>query len=114
MSTDLSVHTNKKDDYAVLYTEGYINNVAGEKIAEEFNRLFDEGYRKFIFNLEKSSIVNSIGISILIEIIEKTVAAKGKLCFCNLTPVISRTFEIMGLTQYAHVYDNEEQAVSNL
>jgi anti-anti-sigma factor len=114
MSSDLAVRIDKRDDYAVLYTEGYINNVAGEKIADEFNILYEEGYRSFIFNLDKSSIVNSIGISILIEIIEKIVAGKGKMFFCNLTPVISRTFEIMGLTQYAAVFDDEDQAVSNL
>ena len=48
-----------------------------------------------------TKIVNSIGISILIEIIEKMLEIDGKLAFCSLTPTIEKTFQIMGLAQYA-------------
>jgi anti-anti-sigma regulatory factor len=37
---------------------------------------------------------------------------KGKLAFCNLTPTIAKTFEIMGLVQYASVYPDREAAVT--
>jgi anti-anti-sigma regulatory factor len=39
---------------------------------------------------------------------------EGKLAFCNLTPVIEKTFHIMGLTQYAGVYPDEPTAVEAL
>jgi len=114
MDSKLTVKVDKREKYAVLYTEGYINNIRGEELSRQFNLLVDEGYHKVIFNFENSKIINSIGISILIEIIEKTIAEKGHIYFCNLTPVISRTFEIMGLTQYAKVYPKEEDAVSDI
>jgi anti-anti-sigma factor len=114
MNSKLSVKVDKREEYAVLYTEGYINNIGGEELSKQFNILMNQGYKKVIFNFENSKIINSIGISILIEIIEKTIAEKGIVYFCNLTPVISRTFEIMGLTQYAKIYPNEEDAVSEL
>lgn len=114
MNSKLSVKVEKRNDYAVLYTDGYINNIGGEELSKQFNLLVDEGYKKVIFNFENSKIINSIGISILIEIIEKTIAEKGTIYFCNLTPVISRTFEIMGLTQYAKIYPDEKEAVSDL
>ena len=34
----------------------------------------------------------------------------GQLAFCNLTPTIAKTFEIMGLVQYASVYPDRETA----
>lgn len=114
MNSKLSVKVEKRNDYAVLYTDGYINNIGGEELSKQFNLLVDEGYKKVIFNFENSKIINSIGISILIEIIEKTIAEKGTIYFCNLTPVISRTFEIMGLTQYAKIYPDKKEAVSDL
>jgi len=114
MNSKLFVKVEKRDEYAILYTEGYINNIGGEELSRQFNLLMDQGYKKVIFNFENSKIINSIGISILIEIIEKTIAEKGSVYFCNLTPVISRTFEIMGLTQYAKIYPKEEDAVSEL
>jgi anti-anti-sigma factor len=114
MDSKLTVKVDKREKYAVLYTEGYINNIRGEELSRQFDLLVDEGYNKVIFNFENSKIINSIGISILIEIIEKTIAEKGHIYFCNLTPVIARTFEIMGLTQYAKVYPKEEDAISDI
>lgn len=114
MDSKLTVKVDKRENYAVLYTDGYINNIGGEELSKQFNLLMDEGFNKIIFNFENSKIINSIGISILIEIIEKTIAEKGHIYFCNLTPVISRTFEIMGLTQYAKVFPKEEDAITEI
>ena len=50
----------------------------------------EQGNRYFVINLVGSKVVNSIGISILIEIIEKILEVKGKLAFCGLTPTISK------------------------
>ena len=38
----------------------------------------------------------------------------GKLSFCCLTPTIEKTFHIMGLSQYAGIYPDEENAVGTL
>ena len=57
-------------------------------------------------------MVNSIGVSILIEIIEKLQDINGKLGFCNLVPIVEKTFKIMGLTQYATLYKSETEGIS--
>ncbi len=106
--------TTQKDPqgrFAVIHTDGYINNLAGERIGEAASLLMAEGYSRLIINLEKSTVINSIGISILIEIIEKMQEIHGVLAFCNLTKTIHKTFTIMGLTQYAALYENEAQAI---
>jgi len=74
----------------------------------------DNGARILLLNLRETKIVNSIGISILIEIIEKMMDKDGKIAFCCLTPVIHKTFQIMGLANYASIFDNEETAVKEL
>ncbi|MEM1176913.1 MAG: STAS domain-containing protein [Acidobacteriota bacterium] len=104
----------KTGDVAVIYTDGYINNQGGEEIARVAYELIDSGHKKLLLNLAKTKIVNSIGISILIEIIEKMLEIDGRLAFCSLTPTIEKTFNIMGLTQYAAIYSDEETALSNL
>ncbi|HEX9638824.1 MAG TPA: STAS domain-containing protein [Acidobacteriota bacterium] len=96
----------------VLYTDGYINNLGGDEIATRCYQHIDQGRKHFVLNLEKSKIVNSIGISILIEIIEKLVEIDGRLAFCCLTPTIAKTFRIMGLTQYAKIYESEAEALA--
>ena len=101
MVKDFDLTSNMVNDILVMKTEGYINNTGGEKIAEEFDKHFNNGVTKLLIDIEGSKVVNSIGISFLIEIIEKLNGKGGKLYFSNLDPSIDKTFTIMGLFQFA-------------
>lgn len=114
MADILKVTAESRDGFAVVYTEGYINNQGGEEIAKVAYRLIEGGETCVLLNLAGTKIVNSIGISILIEIIEKMIEIDGKLAFCSLTPTIEKTFHIMGLAQYASIYPDEDTAVAAL
>ncbi|HUF16660.1 MAG TPA: STAS domain-containing protein [Thermoanaerobaculia bacterium] len=114
MTDELKVVVERRGNGAILYTKGYINNVGGEEIANCAYKLMDEGVQNLLLNLRETKIVNSIGISILIEIIEKMLEKDGKLGFCCLTPVIEKTFQIMGLAQYASIYSDESAAVEEM
>ena len=114
MTESLNITVDRREGLAVIYTEGYINNQGGEEIAKAAYKLLDEGYKTLLLNLAGTKIVNSIGISILIEIIEKMMEKEGIIAFCCLTPVILKTFHIMGLANYAKIFDNEEAAVKEL
>ena len=114
MTEELKVTVERRGEGAILYTKGYINNVGGEEIANRAYELMESGAGTLLLNLRETKIVNSIGISILIEIIEKMMERGGKLAFCCLTPVIQKTFQIMGLAQYAPIFADEESAVVEL
>ena len=114
MADMLKVTLGNRDELAVVYTEGYINNQGGEEIARVAYGLIDDGEKCILLNLAGTKIVNSIGISILIEIIEKMIEIDGKLAFCSLTPTIEKTFHIMGLAQYAAIFADEDAAVAAL
>lgn len=112
MNETCRVSIERRGDVAIFSTEGYINNQGGEEIAREAYSELDRGARALIMNLEKTRIVNSIGISILIEVLEKVMERKAVLAFCGLTPTIDKTFRIMGLAQYAAIYPTESEALS--
>jgi len=114
MTEELRVAVERRQNGAILHTKGYINNVGGEEIANRAYELMDEGVRSLLLDLRETKIVNSIGISILIEIIEKMMEKEWKISFCCLTPVIHKTFQIMGLANYATIYTDEATAVSEL
>ena len=111
MSDACKVTAERRGDVAVLFTDGYINNQGGEEIAREAYSQLEAGVRALVMNLEKTRIVNSIGISILIEVLERVMDRKGVLAFCGLTPTIDKTFRIMGLAQYATIYPTQEEAL---
>jgi anti-anti-sigma factor len=111
VSEACKISVERRGEVALLHTDGYINNQGGEEIAREAYSQLDSGARAIVLNLEKTRIVNSIGISILIEVLEKVMDKKGVLAFCHLTPTIDKTFRIMGLAQYAQIFSTQEQAL---
>ncbi|MBL1214580.1 MAG: STAS domain-containing protein [Ignavibacteriae bacterium] len=109
MIKDFELTSNMVNDVLVMKTEGYINNAGGEKIAQEFDKHYSSGITKVLIDIEKSNVVNSIGISFLIEVIEKLNHKGGKLYFSNLDPSIEKTFTIMGLFQFADKVSSVEE-----
>ena len=114
MTEELRVAVERRPAGAILYTKGYINNVGGEEIANRAYELMDDGVRSLLLNLRETKIVNSIGISILIEIIEKMIDKEGRIGFCCITPVIHKTFQIMGLANYASIFADEDAGVKEM
>ena len=98
----------------VIAAAGYINNEGGQAIADAAMGLMGQGCGTLLIDLEGTRIINSIGVSILLEIMEKLIEDDGRLAFCNLTPTISKTFEIMGLVQYAAVFSDRDAAQTEL
>lgn len=99
---------------AVLEVDGYINNEAGEAIAGSARTLLDEGHRILLLDLGGTRIINSIGISLLLEVLEKIIEVSGTLAFCALSPSIAKTFEIMGLAQYTKIFPERAAALAAL
>ena len=79
------------DDFGLITASGYINNEGGQAIADAANKLMEQGCKILLIDLDGTRIINSIGVSILLEILEKLMDEKGQLAFCNLTPTISKT-----------------------
>jgi len=114
MEAEFKLESELRDNCLIIATSGYVNNEGGEKISDEFNGHFENGIKKLVINLEKSKVVNSIGISFLIEIIEKLNDAGGKLIFTNLDSSIEKTLMIMGLFNYAGKETTVDEALNSL
>ena len=114
MKESFSLDTRRQGPVWIFSTHGYINNTGGETIAKKFEDVFAGGGVKFLFDLADSKIINSIGVSFLIEILERILDTDGEMAFCNCAPIIEKTFKIMGISQYAKLYGTIEEALNNM
>ncbi|HIB04539.1 MAG TPA: anti-sigma factor antagonist [Candidatus Marinimicrobia bacterium] len=111
---DFSLNVRDEGDVVIIETNGYLNNVGGEKVSEACYEKMENGKKLFLLNLENSKVVNSIGVSILIEIIEKLQDVDGKIGYYNLAPIVEKTFNIMGLTKYSTVFYSESEGLEGM
>ena len=112
--SDFNLEIREENEIIIIKTSGYLNNVRGEKISEACYAEIDKGKKHFLLDLENSKVVNSIGVSILIEIIEKLQEIDGKLGYYNLAPIVSKTFKIMGISSYSEIYENKDEALTGI
>jgi anti-anti-sigma factor len=101
MDQQFNLKADVRDECLVLTTSGYINNVGGEAIATECQKHFAGGVKDVILNVEQSKVVNSIGMSYLIEVIEQLQEIGGTLVFTHLDPAVEKMLAIMGLFKFA-------------
>lgn len=114
MEQPFSLTSEVRDKCLVIATSGYVNHVGGEAIAREFARHFETGTTKVIVNLAQSKVVNSIGMSFLIDMVDQLNDAGGKLVFSNLDPAVDKMLTIMGLFQFAGRAKNVDDALASL
>jgi anti-anti-sigma factor len=112
--SDFITSVKDNNSIVIIETNGYLNNVGGEAVSAVVYEKMAQGQTKFLINMAGTKIVNSIGVSILIEIIEKLQEVNGKIGYYNLAPIVAKTFNIMGLTKYSTVHETEEAAVNEL
>lgn len=113
MSEEFSLTHEVESDVLIVRTKGYLNDLGAEQVDEICSEHLENEINKIIINLEHSPLINSIGISILIGVIEAIEESEGALAFTNLTPTNRKTFEMMGLLQFAKSFEKEEEALAS-
>ncbi len=112
--TNFKVVSRTVGDAAVIHPKGYLNNLAGEGLVDECNRFIEDGITRVVLNFSEIDFINSIGVSLLLGIIERLRECKGVLCFSNLSGAHRDTFEMLGITKYILVFEREEEALDHL
>jgi anti-anti-sigma factor len=99
---------------AVIYPGPYLNQLRGESIESCCHELLGQGVRSILINFHETELINSIGISILLGVIEAVGDARGRLVLTNLSPSNRELFEMLGLLAHVEVEETEEVALARL
>jgi len=111
MEPHIKVSTVSGREIPILLVEGDLKGTASIALGDEAWRLLSDGERLLVVDLEQARIIDSVGVSVLIEIIENLLEMDGRLAFCGANPTLEKTFHIMGVTQYAQLYPDRPTAV---
>lgn len=97
------IAVNADESTAVVYAGDYLNKLSGEQIERECKRRLDEGCRKLVVNFSQTEIVNSIGISILLGVIDSASDNGAKVVFSEVNENTVELFEMLGLTNHVTI-----------
>jgi anti-anti-sigma regulatory factor len=99
---------------AVVYACDYLNKLTGEKIERECRRQLACGCRALIIDFSETKLVNSIGISILLGIIDIAEKSGAQIIFSDVNNPTVELFKMLGLTRHVVLAKDEREALLNL
>lgn len=99
---------------AVIYPGPYLNQLRGESIESQCQELLARGVRRIVINFEETELINSIGVSILLGVIESVNDSRGALVLSNLNASNRELFEMLGLESHVAMVETEEIALLKL
>src|SRR3989449_8752610 len=101
-------------DTAIIYASDYLNKLSGERIERECKRQLESGCRALVINFRDTELVNSIGVSILMGVIDASERSNARLIFSEVNNHTVNLFEMLGLTRHLSLSRDEGEALSLL
>lgn len=103
----------KQGDVCIIRTQGYLNDEAGRAIRAACEPAATQGTVRFVLNFAESPVINSPGITELLELSEWLVyERKARLVFVGLKDLHKNVFKVVGLLKLAAVHETEEAALA--
>ncbi len=111
---NFSLSSKSEQDIAIIEPKGYINDVGAETLELASEKFLGNGIKKLIVNFSGVQFINTIGLSIFLSIVQKTLEYHSSLCFTNMKKDHREIFEMAGLMKYVKVFKDEHDAFSYL
>ena len=93
---------------SVIFADDYLNKLSGERLEYECKRRLEAGCSELVVNFSKTEIVNSIGISILLGVIDVASNNGATVVFADVKAETVELFDMLGLTKHVTIHDSRE------
>jgi anti-anti-sigma factor len=101
-------------EVAVVYAGDYVNKMSGQRIERECLTRIERGCRALVINFRDTELVNSIGVSILLGVIDAAERRGARVAFSNVSVHTLKLFDLLGLTRLVVLADSEDEALATL
>lgn len=101
-------------DVSIVYAGDYLNRLTGERVERECKRRLQAGCRALVLNFRDTELVNSIGVSILMGVIDAAQQSSAQLIFSDVNNHTKNLFEMLGLTRHVSLAADEVDALAQL
>lgn len=90
-------------EQAVVYAGDYLNKLAGEQVERECRAKLQAGCQELVLNFSQTELVNSIGVSILLGIIDTASSRGAKVRFTDVREDTVELFDMLGVSKHVTI-----------
>jgi anti-anti-sigma regulatory factor len=101
---------NNRDAIMVIALAGKLLGTANSRLIPLVREAIAAGGRKMVVNFDSNLAVTGAGINALTQMLDECRQADLPVAFCGLSINLKTVFEMLGVTRYIQVLDNEQEA----
>jgi len=88
---------------AVVSAGDYLNKLTGERVERECRQQLEGGCRELVVDFANTEIVNSVGVSILLGVIDSASGQGAKVVLSGVNATTIELFEMLGVTKHVEI-----------
>ena len=97
------VLTQEIAERSVVSAGDYFNKTTGEQLERECREKLAAGCRELVVDFSKTEIVNSVGVSILLGVIDAAQGNGAKVVLSGVNAPTVELFEMLGITRHVDI-----------
>ncbi len=107
--------TSEENGCFIVRPAGYLDEVGGKALRGFFDPPARKGIKKFVLNLQGTPVINSQGITQILEIVETLLYDhKAALAIVGLSDLYVDVFQVVGILKLVKTFPDEVSAVKGL
>ncbi len=97
----------------IVRPTGYLNDATGDLLRNQLLAAVNDGFTIFLLDLTGVTVINSPGVTRLLEIAEDLTAIHhAVLSFTGVSDLYREVFQVTGLSALATIYSDEQEALA--
>jgi anti-anti-sigma factor len=96
----------------VVSLTGYLNGSLGTEAERLAEAALDGGGTKILLNFEGTRLVNSVGISSVLNVADRVQEKGGTMALCSLSRMNRELFQMTGVVRKVKTFDSESDALA--
>ena len=110
--SDFNTEITIRDNIVVVKTHGYLDDAGGQVLRQKCVELIDKGNIYFVFNLAGTPVINSTGLSMILDILVQIIDySEGEAAICGLTSLTETALKMTGVLTLCESYPSEDEAI---
>lgn len=102
------------DQIQVLQVNSLLNEYDNKSIMQDVESRIGNGWNKFVLDLSKTDIMNSVGLNFLIFMLKKAKGSGGSFAVANASESIIKLLEVTKLKSFFQLEPSVDDAMQNL
>ena len=109
----MDIRVDKADEVVIVALDGEINVNNANETREIFAKLLAKGEKKILVDFQKVVFIDSSGLAVLIEMVQRLAKVNGKLRVFNVNSKIREIFEIVKIHKLISMHDDRKAALGD-